>query len=134
MEEEVFIPISGYEHQYMISNKGTVKSIDRIIYRKNRRLNKNIIISLTEKNLKPQGKGKDYLYVRLYNDNCSYKDMYVHRLVALHFVSGWSQDKMVNHKDGDRKNNHCTNLEWVTSSENVLHGIRRRKMLASICT
>ena len=27
----------------------------------------------------------------------------------------------INHKDGNKKNNHISNLEWVTASENIRH-------------
>jgi hypothetical protein len=50
-----------------------------------------------------------------------YRD-YVHRLVAEHFI-GYPIHKMmvVNHKDGNTYNNHVSNLEWVTRSENYQH-------------
>lgn len=51
---------------------------------------------------------------------------FVHRLVAIHFVhDGQYDDRVVNHIDGDRRNNHKDNLEWVTMSENVIDGWRR---------
>lgn len=52
----------------------------------------------------------------------------VHRLVALAFI-GDSPDEervFINHKDGFPWNNHYSNLEWVTSSENILHAIKNK--------
>jgi hypothetical protein len=51
-----------------------------------------------------------------------HKTMYVHRLVAQEFCSGRTRRKrFVNHKDGNKHNNHYSNLEWVTERENKLH-------------
>lgn len=44
-----------------------------------------------------------------------------HRLVADLFVPGHFEGAQVNHKDGNKKNNMASNLEWVTGSENVKH-------------
>lgn len=48
-----------------------------------------------------------------------------HRLVALAFCENANPTTkiFVNHKDGNKLNNHYTNLEWVTKSENELHSI-----------
>lgn len=43
----------------------------------------------------------------------------VHRLVALAFVTGYRKGLQVNHIDADTKNNHASNLEWVTQRENL---------------
>ncbi len=46
-----------------------------------------------------------------------------HRVVAVAFI-GIPAGKEVNHKDGNRTNNHLDNLEVVTRSENNLHKFR----------
>lgn len=43
----------------------------------------------------------------------------IHRLVAEAFVDGYFDGAVVNHIDGNNRNNHYTNLEWVTQMVNV---------------
>ena len=49
------------------------------------------------------------------------RDVSIHRLVADSFFDGDHSDLQVNHIDGNKANNHISNLEWVTPSENVKH-------------
>lgn len=48
----------------------------------------------------------------------------IHRLVALHFLSNKNKLPVVNHKDGNKKNNCANNLEWCTQSYNLKHRYR----------
>lgn len=55
-------------------------------------------------------------------DNGSHKEMFAHRLVAEAYIPNLDPTKiLVNHIDGDKLNNHSSNLEWVTASENNTH-------------
>lgn len=45
-----------------------------------------------------------------------------HRLVAFHFLPNPLSLTEVNHKDGNRDNNHFSNLEWINHHGNTLHG------------
>ncbi len=62
----------------------------------------------------------DYYRVQLYCDGI--KSIFsVHILVAQYFCENPDNKTFVNHKDGNKLNNHYTNLEWVTQSENSRH-------------
>lgn len=50
--------------------------------------------------------------------------VFVHRLVALAFIPNPNNYPCVNHKDGNKKNNVSTNLEWVTYSQNTTHAYK----------
>ena len=51
----------------------------------------------------------------------------VHRIVAETWIPNPDNKPIVNHKNGNRKDNRAENLEWVTSSENNLGKNQKRK-------
>ena len=68
--------------------------------------------------LTPYDDGKGYLRVKLDGENCR-----LHILVATAFVPNPENKPMVNHIDGNKKNNAVVNLEWNTCKENNHHAI-----------
>lgn len=70
--------------------------------------------------LKPKDPGRKdkYLNIILCTDK-GQATKSIHRLVAEHFVDGYFDGAVVNHKDGNNRNNHYLNLEWVSQKENV---------------
>jgi hypothetical protein len=63
-----------------------------------------------------------YYSVNLSNGN-GQRNFSVHILVAQHFCDNLDNKPIVNHRDGNKLNNHYTNLEWVTHSENNRHAV-----------
>ena len=56
--------------------------------------------------------------------NSKYTNQLTHRLVASAFVEKEDPSyNIVNHKDGDKTNDHYTNLEWTNHSMNMKHAI-----------
>ena len=74
--------------------------------------------------LKPALNGSGYPFVLLY-DKGKRKTWLVHRLVATLFLPNPDKLPEVNHVDGNKENNHVSNLCWCSSSENHKHAYRK---------
>lgn len=84
--------------------------------------NDGIVLSFKygyKKELK-QSEHKGYRRVTLSKNN-QRKMFPVHRLVAQSFIINSQNKPFINHKDGNKRNNHENNLEWVTREENWKH-------------
>ena len=60
-----------------------------------------------------------YLFVQLVDDNGVAHNRYIHRLVASMFIPTNDLSLQIDHIDGNKHNNHYTNLRWVTNRENA---------------
>lgn len=102
-EEERWKIASDEYDNYEISNFGRIRNINTGTIRK------------------PSIKN-GYYYCGLEKNKCK-RIFRVHRLVATKFVenSNPNKNKIVNHIDGDKLNNHYTNLEWTTAAGNNKH-------------
>lgn len=113
---EVWKDIPGFEDFYQVSNIGRVRSVDRVVTFSDGRVRKykGNVLKLCI------GNG-GYEQVRLCNGGrCNTKS--VHRLVLETFKPHVNMDNLdVNHMDGNKLNNHLTNLEWLTRRDNILH-------------
>ena len=122
--QEIWKPIIGYENLYEVSNLGNVRSLDRTVkcHSKTR---------LVKGKLLNQALRKNGYYTVTLCDSGRDKQMYVHRLVALHFVENPKPDEynVINHKDENPKNNIYTNLEWCDIAYNNAYGTRLERAI-----
>lgn len=116
--EEIWKDVKGYEGIYKISNRGNIKSIDRI----SKAIRKNKIISQKFKGqaLRPFISTTGYFTIKLTKNN-NYKSFKIHRLIAIHFIPNPDNKAEVNHIDGNKLNNDINNLEWATHLKNMRH-------------
>lgn len=103
--------IARNHHNYLVSSYGRIK----------KRSTGKILIQTNDSH--------GYPAVTLIDDDGQHTKN-IHRLVAETFIQNPKGKRTVNHKDGNKRNNHISNLEWNTSSENLkhayAHGLKKR--------
>lgn len=81
----------------------------------------NVFNSYSNRYLKNTLGDDGYYKISLIDDDGNRKYFRVNRLVGISFVPNPENKPVINHKDGDKHNNHYKNLEWCTVSENTKH-------------
>lgn len=101
-----WLPVAGFEPFYEVSDEGKIR----------RNIAGHFRMVSTERTNR-----KGYEVVEFcVNDEKTRQ--FVHRVVATAFHGKIPSVKhMVNHKDGNKRNNRADNLEWVTAKENTVH-------------
>lgn len=99
--EEIWKDVVGYEGIYIVSNFGNIKNVF--------------------KNKAPKQSISKHGYNRVWLNGKESKSMYVHRVVAMSFISNPLNKNDINHKNGIKTDNRVENLEWATLSEQQLH-------------
>ena len=106
---EVWRPVFGMENVYEVSSCGRVRNQKHIV------LAQSLVHGYRRVALTLESKRKDFK---------------VHRLVLEAFVSPRPKGMMCRHLDGNKANNHLSNLAWGTNAENqadrVQHGTCNR--------
>ena len=108
-------PSIGYYPNYMVSNKGRVKSL-------------NYLGSPGEERILKPRNNKSYFYVALCRKGEKQKNFSVHRLVAFSFLENPENLPCVTHKDENPSNNCVENLEWCTQQYNRCYGTSIQRM------
>lgn len=109
----IFKSIRGYEGLYVVNNLGEVYSCEKTTSDGKH---------LQRMKLKGGCYSNKYKFVCLRKDGVN-KNHSVHRLVAEAFIPNPSNLSDVNHKDGNKQNNHVSNLEWCCRSANLKHAL-----------
>lgn len=94
---EIWKDVINFEDKYEVSNLGKVRS---------KKVNKC---------LSPSTKC-GYKYVKFFRDG-KQLEYSVHQLIAMHFVDNPNDYIHICHKNGNRIDNHCDNLEWIDPSD-----------------
>ena len=106
-QQEIWKDIQGFEGMYQVSNLGSIRSI----------IKKPFLAMVLAKDK------TGYLSVQFSVKGKKYRHR-VHRLVALSFIDNVYGSPVINHKDGDKRNNRVNNLEWTTYRDNAVHAMR----------
>lgn len=104
-ENEIWLPVVGYEECYEVSNLGRVRRTE------------------TRRHVKQFLTRRGYQRVTL-SRHSKMRGKLVHRLVVSSFIGPITDGLEVNHKNGDKEDNRPCNLEITTRGGNIAHAYR----------
>lgn len=107
-DEEVWLPIAGYEGLYEVSSLGKVRSMDRIDALGRERLGRELVPWIEN----------GYRKVSLSKDG-AVERVHVYRLVANAFIGRRGPGEEVCHNDGNPLNDSATNLRYDSHAGNM---------------
>ena len=110
MEQEQWKPIQEFNGEYEVSNLGRVRSRKRYY---------GVVGRIMPQTIQCTG----YYAVTFHMNNKAYCRK-VHRLVIEAFTPNPDNLPCINHIDGNKLNNHVSNLEWCTYQANMQHAVR----------
>lgn len=113
---EMFFYTQDLPAGYLVSNQGRVKSCERVFIKSDGRRK-----TVRERILKQQVNQNGYPTITLRSVGGKNLVFRVHQLVAKAFIIENHHLPIINHKDGNKLNNHSSNLEWCNHSQNLKH-------------
>ena len=120
MKELVWKDVAGFEGFYKVSENGDILSLARV----DTYINQGTLVkrNRSEKMLTHKVSRTGYATYHLRDATRDIESWpSAHRLVAIAFIPNIDNKPYINHKDGDKLNNHYSNLEWCTAQENTQH-------------
>ena len=112
---EIWRDVKGYDGKYQVSNLGNVRSVDRTFFNAC-----GVMVTRRGTMLKPTQNQGGYMKVTMHKEGVV-NIVVIHRLVAEAFLQNPNNLPQVNHKDGNKRNNDASNLEWCTALHNMHH-------------
>lgn len=122
MENEIWLPIVGYEGIYEISNLGRIKALHKVLKMKNGRNRTH-----KESILTPWKTPYGYLCITLVSESV-HKKRTIHSLVAQEFLKHTTTKGIdIDHIDGNPSNNKLSNLQLLSHRDNTAKGYANKK-------
>lgn len=114
---ERWLPVTGYEGLYEVSDHGRVRSLDR------QSVNRFATFTRRGQTLRPTVKESGHLYVSLWREG-EMKKAKVHRMVLEAFVGPCPEGMEACHWNDVPADNRLSNLRWATATDNKLDAVR----------
>ena len=116
-----YVDCYGYEGLFQVTKYGDVKSVSRIVIRKNGRP-----LTIKEKELTIRQNKDGYFFVQLHINGENHPKL-VHKLVWETFYGEVPEGLEIGHWDGDNTNNCLSNLYLCTHITNCNHTLTRQR-------